>query len=131
MGAGVAAQIKNRWPAVYKSYNERCIGNIIYNNDTSELLGSIQICPINDHQSVINMFAQDGYGKNGRYTSYDAFWLCLGEIRKCTMPGDSIAFPFGIGCGLGGANWDVILKMIETVLSVEDRKIYIYCKGKY
>ena len=128
MGSGVAKQIKDKWPEVYNEYKGFCAGNIIYNNPTSDLLGKIQVCPINKNQKVINMFAQDNYGRNRRYTSYDAFWMCLGKILKITKPGDRIAFPFGIGCGLGGANWAVICKMIETAL--EDRKIFIYCKGE-
>jgi hypothetical protein len=30
--------------------------------------------------------------------------------------GSSIAFPNGIGCGLGGAKWEVIVAMIQEEL---------------
>lgn len=128
MGSGVAKQIRDKWPEVYDKYKEFCKGNIIYNNPTSDLLGKIQVYPINENQKIVNMFAQNDYGRNRRYTSYDAFWVCLGEILKITKPGDNIAFPFGIGCGLGGANWEVICKMIEIAL--KDRNVFIYCKCK-
>ena len=72
------------------------------------------------------MFAQDGYGYDGRrYTSYDAFWACLGEITKTVPKGSTIAFPDHIGCCRGGANWEVIRTMIEVVLGW-DYKVYLY-----
>jgi hypothetical protein len=38
--------------------------------------------------------------------------------------GATIGFPDHIGCGLGGANWEVILTMIEEALN--DYNVYIY-----
>ena len=91
------------------------------------LLGTIQIVGLWEdyystdfHQSVINMFSQEYYGYDGRrYTSYDAFWSCLGEIKKYIKPGLRIAFPARIGCVRGGANWNVIFTMIEEVLGAD------------
>ena len=72
------------------------------------------------------MYAQDSYGYDGRrYTSYDAFWSCLGAIRDSVPKGSKIGFPFKIGCGLGGANWEVIRTMIEEALG-NDYEVYIY-----
>jgi hypothetical protein len=51
--------------------------------------------------------------------------MCLGEILKTVPKGSSIAFPARIGCVRGGANWDVILTMIDEVL-VPHYEIYIY-----
>ena len=122
MNSGIAKQIRNRWPQVYDAY---CKWYYSFEN----MLGSIQIVDI-DHfdnsPSVINMAAQQFYGYDGRrYTSYDAFWSCLGEIRNKVPKGSSIGFPYKIGCGLGGANWKVIEKMIEEVLGF-DYNVYIY-----
>ena len=72
------------------------------------------------------MAAQYDYGRNAaRYTSYDAFWSCLHNIKYYVPKGSEIGFPYGIGCGLGGANWKIIETMIEQVLA-EDYDIYIY-----
>ena len=41
------------------------------------------------------------------------------------MPkGATIAFPYKIGCGLGGANWEIIEKMIDVVF--KDYGVFIY-----
>ena len=81
------------------------------------------------------MFGQYGYGYNGlRYTSYDAFWSCLGKIKDSVPKGSTIGFPKKIGCDRGGANWAVILEMITEVLG-SDYTVYIFyledeCNGE-
>lgn len=137
MGSGIAKQIREKWPAVYDAYYakfqemedeiiEMC-GSWEIQMDVSEvLLGHMQIVPVNDKQNVINMFAQQYYGYDGkRYTSYDAFWACLGGIRDSVPKGSKIGFPAKIGCGLGGANWEVIFRMIKEVLG-DEYEVYIY-----
>lgn len=43
------------------------------------------------------------------------------------LPRDaSIAFPFGIGCVRGGANWNIIEKMITEILGNYEREIVFY-----
>ena len=137
MGSGIAKQIKERWPVVYDQYiaafKEReeeivkLCGQWETQIDVSEtFLGHLQQIPVNDTQTVINMFAQQWYGYDGkRYTSYDAFWACLGGIKDSVPKGSKIGFPYKIGCGLGGANWPVIFQMINEVLG-EDFQVYIY-----
>ena len=133
MGSGIAKQIKERWPVVYEQYiagfkaiEEESI-NWEDQLDVSEvLLGRLQQVKVNDKQTVINMFAQQYYGYDGRrYTSYDAFWTCLGGIHDSVPKGSKIGFPAKIGCGLGGANWEVIFRMIEQVLG-DEYEVYIY-----
>lgn len=135
MGSGIAKQIRERWPVVYTSYmaaykqreDEVFRGHYGNTLDVSEtLLGYLQQVPISDKQTVINMFAQQWYGYDGkRYTSYDAFYTCLEGIAASVPKGSKIGFPAKIGCGLGGANWEVIAKMIMEVLD-KDYEVYIY-----
>ena len=98
--------------------------------DVSEaLLGDVQFVAVGENKTVVNMFAQQYYGYDVlRYTSYDAFWACLGKIKEFVPKGSTIGFPWKIGCGLGGANWEVIMTMIEEVLA-EDYEVYIYILG--
>ncbi len=140
MGSGIAKAIRDKWPVVYTEYINkyketqdqvlRDCGSFEFMPDTSEvLLGQIQLIDVSEKQCVINMFAQQYYGYDGkRYTSYDAFWACLGGIRDSVPKGSKIGFPWQIGCGLGGANWEVIMTMIEEVLA-EDFEVYIYILG--
>jgi O-acetyl-ADP-ribose deacetylase (regulator of RNase III) len=127
MNSGVAKAIRQKWPQVYTEYRnaardlsseEFCDEELSW----MHMLGHIQTVFLADKETmgVINMFAQAGYGYDGRrYTSYDAFWSCLGEIKKYIKPGMRIAFPARIGCVRGGANWEVIFTMIEEVLGAD------------
>jgi O-acetyl-ADP-ribose deacetylase (regulator of RNase III) len=144
MNSGIAKSIRDKWPIVYNNYmtkyNETekyllaACGRFEVCPDVSEvLLGDIQLVCLWDnyhatdfHQSVINMFAQQHFGYDGRrYTSYDAFWSCLGKIKDIVPVGKKIGFPGRIGCVRGGANWDVIYEMINQVLG-QDYEVYIY-----
>lgn len=139
MNSGVAKAIRQKWPKVYTEY--RSLAKNLSSEEFCDedlswtyMLGHIQSVLIpkdKGFQIVINMFAQNGYGYDGkRYTSYDAFWSCLGEIRKSVAPGTTIAFPARIGCMRGGANWDVILTMIKEVLGADySVEIWDYDKG--
>jgi O-acetyl-ADP-ribose deacetylase (regulator of RNase III) len=128
MNSGVAKAIRQKWPKVYTEYAAAAedidIGFGDKNLSWEHMLGHIQVVYLgeeNGHsKGVINMFAQAGYGYDGRrYTSYDAFWSCLGEIKKYINPEKTIAFPARIGCVRGGANWNVIFTMIEEVLGAD------------
>ena len=143
MNSGIAKSIREKWPIVYKKYISKydavsdlaikTYGGYEQGLDASEiLLGDIQIVNINTPgaderaQQVINMFAQQHYGYDGRrYTSYDAFWNCLNLIKQTVPKGSKIGFPGYIGCVRGGANWGVIYEMINQVLE-EDYEVYIY-----
>ena len=137
MGSGIAKVIKEKWPVVYDEYVQKYQDRedeILRNSSSFEcapsvsetLLGDIQLVRVDVDSTVVNMFAQEHYGYDGRrYTSYDAFWSCLGQIKSSIPKGSKIGFPDHIGCGLGGANWEVIKTMICEVLG-EDFDVYIY-----
>lgn len=136
MNSGIAKAIREKWPMVYEKYDEECDSWHAWacahfdkepaNRAVEVMLGMAQLVPISETQTVINLFGQGSYGYDGRrYTSYDAFWMCLGQIKQTVPKGSSIGFPDHIGCCRGGANWNVIKTMIEEVLG-NDYDIYIY-----
>ena len=142
MNSGVAKAIRQKWPKVYTEYKAKCdyeeaTVNDLYGQyenpiDWSEcLLGDIQVVLVDENKAVINMFAQQYYGYDQkRYTSYDAFWYCLGRIKRVINPEKTIAFPARIGCVRGGANWNVILTMIKEVLGADyNVEIWDFDKG--
>lgn len=124
MNSGIAKSIREKWPHVYNNYFSKWCQNMYAERPNSNLLGDIQIIDLYEYnvspefkQYVINMFAQDGYGYDGlRYTSYDAFWTCLYQIKRTIPKGKKIGFPYNIGCCRGGGNWDLIYWMIDYIL---------------
>ena len=121
MRSGVAKAIREKWPAVYKTY-------LLGLKLKSETLGTISVADVDRNKHVVNMYSQYEYGYDGkRYTSYDSFCSCLEEIKALAIYNDikSIAFPYNIGCCRGGANWNVIYAMIESVFNDTELDIYI------
>lgn len=127
MGSGIAKQIRNKFPEVYRVYSERYEDALRVLRTPDLMLGSTDIVQIPDSsQHVVNMYSQRSYGYDGKcYTSYKAFEFILNELKKDIPTDCTIGFPKGIGCGLGGGNWAVISKMIEEILG-ESHEVYIY-----
>jgi hypothetical protein len=104
MGAGLALQIRKKYPEVYLEYKDCC--------DTGYArLGSCLILPV-DGLSIANLFAQNGYGRTGVHTDYMALSNCLSGLNEWAN-GCDIHIPYGIGCGLAGGDWDVVSVLID------------------
>lgn len=123
MGSGVAKAIKEKFPNVYTEYKKYC-DKYGRPQVINVLLGKCQIVEIDEpnrnrpgKQYVANLFAQDKYGFDGQmHTSYDAFLKGLQTLKEFCIEHNikSIAFPEKIGCGRGGADWQIISRIIET-----------------
>lgn len=124
MGSGLAKQIKDKHPEVYQAYKEKCaciergIGG----------LGDVQLVPILNvsvSHIIANIFGQYDYGRCKRYTDYDALKKAFGVLAKdcgqCV-----IRLPYGIGCGLGGGNWDIVSKIIVDELIFKGVNVEIW-----
>ena len=126
MNTGVAKALRDYDEGIYIHY--RCMCEI-YEFNPELLLCAYDKYPIkNGTQTVLSLFAQNDYGYDGKqYTDVEAFRDGLELIRKDIpvfyLDSDkryhktSIALPYKIGCGRGGADWEVIYKIIEDELS--------------
>lgn len=130
MGAGVARQVKNKYPHVYSFYH-----NVCESQASRDLLGKVLLVNTLDYISngkrtrmIANFFSQDNYGNNGVFTNYNAFRQCL-EYMRDEYSNYSMAIPYLIGCRRGGGNWDVVYTMIEEILGDCDVTIYEYDLG--
>ncbi len=140
MGAGLALQIRNKYPHVYTSYKSN-VGSAPYAPD---LLGTTQYVDSKDGKLIANMFSQYDirhYHADDRnvYTNYKSFEKCCRNIRDLILSGEtydynvdqlSVAFPYGIGCGLANGDWDTIYSIIENYFSDENITCKIYKKGE-
>lgn len=126
MGSGVAKQIREKWANVYTAYKAEYD---LFTDLNKSLLGNCQLVQVNDHQCVANLFGQDKYGyDNKRYTSYDGIYDSLAnlafQMENNNM--NSIAFPYRMSSDRGGADWNVVLAMIESVFKDTDVTIEIW-----
>lgn len=133
MGSGVAKQVREKYPLVFRRYREQC------EMFGSDLLGVCYLFCENDLATPIiaNLFAQDKFGYDGKcYTDYDALRNALSMLKTKinTYPGLSgvspkIAIPYLMGCHRGGGDWEIVSKMIEEELAGCDVTLYRYTGG--
>lgn len=126
MGGGVAKQVKERYPTVFKWYKQWCDENKEHakHSDKNPLLGRIQILykedyPINDvrdEQVIVNLYAQDKYGWSGCYTDYEALRQCFKLVNQ-EFKGKDVAIPYMMSCYRGGGDWNIVSQMIEEELN--------------
>lgn len=137
-GSGVAKAIKEKWPHVAEMHRLACNVNEGKGNEPANLLGCIQPVSVSDpmfygDKYVVNMYAQENYGYDGaKYTSYDALDTCLSKlVTFCKDKGiKTVAFPYGMSSVRGGANWEVVMALInahfgDTDIDVEIRRLEV------
>ena len=81
MNSGVAKQIRNKWPEVYESYLYFCG---LFSGKGAPL-GMCDMVPVSTGQVVVNMFAQDRYGYDGKQSAYRSQKIIL--LLRCAFPG--------------------------------------------
>lgn len=109
MGAGLAKQVKEKYPEVFGPYSDLCkaLGN--------KLLGEVQFIACHDSTIIANMFAQDGCGTQGIQTNMAALEECLDRLQIfAAKTGLKVGFPKYLGAGLAGGNWEKIEPLIKT-----------------
>lgn len=117
MGSGVAAAIRFKYPSVYSEY-KRFVANV-YN--PALLLGQIQLVPVTDSLTVVNLFGQQKYGPGDRlYTQYGAVRSGFKELAMRTEVNDPIRVPHLMGCALAGGDWDIYSQIIKEEIGVGD-----------
>lgn len=112
MGAGIAPQIKAKFPEAYAVDCETVAGDV---NKMGTITHTINTTPI-----VVNMYTQfDTKGRrNGEMDfDYDAFRKGL-QALKLKFSGKRIGMP-KIGSGLAGGDWSIIEKILEEEMRGE------------
>ena len=119
---GLAKSINSRYPWA----------DAYTNRTTNDIVGTIKIfeSPSQD-KAVICMFAQFYPSKpikNSKEDTYKQrikhFQQCLDEMKKIQT--DKIAFPFLIGCGLAGGDWNIYKKMLENFEKETNIEVILY-----
>ena len=137
MNSGVAKQIRLKYPEVYNRYAFLCNAH----KDKNAMLGTNQVIHTNDGTYIVNMFAQNNYGYDGKqYTSLEALRNCFEDIYSDFKflkvgkgePGTKrfrLALPYGIGSVRGGAKWEDVYAIIEEVFKDVEVELWRLDKG--
>ncbi|MDT0160376.1 macro domain-containing protein [Bacillus sp. AG4(2022)] len=112
MGAGLAIQIRSKYPEVYTNYKE-----FVAEYRNKLLLGKMQLVTCGENKWVANLFGQFSYGRRKPvYTHYGALEDALRDLKNFAKEhGLSVALPYGIGCGLAGGDWEDVYAIIDGV----------------
>lgn len=126
MGSGVAKQIRNKYPQVYKKYLEK-VNEYTHGEDLRKaLLGQVQGVVVGEDKIVVNMFSQYKFGNDGKqYTDIEALFKCLLTVRQAAERNKiSVAMPYKIGSYRGGAKWDEVEELILRAFNGYDVTLY-------
>ena len=113
MGAGVAAQVRKRWPEVYNKYREWCLKAL---KDKISIAGTIQYVQADENLFIANGITQINSGADATSTwithvLYKAF--VNANFQSDSMPLHTVC----LGCGIGGLDWkrdvEPIFKRVE------------------
>lgn len=112
MGAGIALQIRRRWPEVFAADAATPRG--------PSKLGTVGLCPVlgsdgRTRFTVVNAYTQVVPGVRGRQTDYGALRSAMRRVAEL-FPKARIGYP-RIGAGLGGGDWGVISAILDEELS--------------
>ena len=121
--SGIAKQIMKKY-----LMNKTMYAMICKRETPRDLLGTAYCVDNNEGPIVANLFGQDNYGRTEQHTDYWALNDAMAQLRKfMDLKGlTSVAFPYGIGCGLGGGDWNVVCSMIDKHFKHDDIECYLY-----
>ena len=122
MGAGLAKQIRDKWPDIYDSYKTR----IHSTENTKELLGKTFFDYVENNLFIASIFGQYYYGHQAKFTNYTALFNGLNSVAEISATYKTAMYiPKGLGCGLAGGNWDFVEAYIQDLDLFFDKKIEI------
>ena len=120
-GAGIAAEIKKRYPAAFDADCKTVKGSKAKLGYYSFAAGK---------PTIVNLYSQVGIGGKDRNTSYDAMNRGLSRLeahlksdtknQPCT-----VGIPYGIGCGLASGSWPVVRAILEDVFAKSSVRVVI------
>jgi O-acetyl-ADP-ribose deacetylase (regulator of RNase III) len=116
-GAGVAKQIKQRYPEAYEA-------DLATKDLKDSKLGFYSVTDVNDGKlTIVNIYGQIGIGNDGdplnRNVQYDllfdAFYRLAVKITK-TRPTENVVIGVPmLGCGLAGGVWRIVEAILLTI----------------
>ena len=112
MGAGIAKTVREKFPQVYKEYKWLC------NSLDGLKPGCYFVYPENG-KHIVNFATQRNPGPDATYEWLFTSLLRFSQQAVARIPknGNLVAIP-ELGCGIGGLEWPVVKKVIETVEAI-------------
>jgi len=120
---GLALQLRERMPALYKDFRHYC-------HTSHPKSGDLWTWMSSDGRYLINLFTRDAAYDHGSKPGHatlshvnHALHALRALIEKEQIP--SVVLP-RLACGVGGLNWDEVKPLIEKQLGGLDIQVYVY-----
>lgn len=124
MGAGLALQIRNKWPIVFNQYKEDCKQFMTH---PEMMLGHVLDVMVETSLVVANCFGQVFPSQIGKQTDYAAWDTILAKLQDLSNYFSlELHFPYMIGCGLAGGDWNIMSEKIERLFGMSQTKAFIH-----
>lgn len=140
---GLAGAIARQWPKNAEQYRN----HVKRQKLPIMLLGSVFEVNVTHNVIVANLFGQNNIGTKERQTEYSALITGFRTIAQTRFESNDTAtfyvrdtgkekypialtdiyIPYKIGCGLGGADWNVVEEIINKAFEKSFNNVYI-CK---
>lgn len=108
MGAGIAKQVKERFPRAYKTYRRACLEQALVPGDY------VAVASEDGSVTIANLATQDQPGANARLEWLKSSLTQLLDDMAATSYLRTLALP-RIGAGIGGLQWDEVREAIEEL----------------
>lgn len=128
-GAGLAKQLAQEFPGVVKKDIE-----FKQNKREKTILGNYSYFETDNGGLILNLYSQIGIGSNKsnpltRNTRYDLIHDLFLKIKRqieSKYKGQVLGVGKGIGCGLAGGDWKIVMAIIESVFQDSKVQLNIY-----
>ncbi len=128
MGSGLAKQIKDKWPHVFRAYVKFISETRLKGRSPLGLVVPVEVQP---GLFIANAITQEHYGRDPkkRYVSYEAIKKSFDTITTlAAMDCLHVHYPL-IGAGLSNGEWSIISDVIDTSFAGfpnVDRTLWLY-----
>lgn len=119
MGSGIAKSIKERIPEAYIEYKHHIKESSLSNVNP---MGSFS-----EGGNVINMIAQENYGRGKRQVHYGYLAKALPKIVRAFSSYDeerTLIVPYKMACDRAGGDWNVVVELLEVVFDGWTVEVY-------
>jgi hypothetical protein len=139
---GLAGAIARKWPKNVEEYRK----HVDTHKSSITLLGSVLEVNVAHNVIVANLFGQYEVGTSKQQTEYAALISGFKTIADTVFYGNDkipdysnheyylsrltlndVYIPYKIGCGLGGARWNLVEEIIIKIFENSDKNVFI-CK---
>lgn len=124
MGGGIAKAIRSSYPEAYRALRDRF-------ERGATAVGEVDFVPTVRNgflRCVVNCYGQNEYLPRGVvHTDYAALSTCFEKIKtEFAGKNYTIGFPYRIGCGLAGGDWEVVAKMLNEAFRGDEWRVELW-----